>query len=92
MRRNVLGLAILAGLAMVVGCQTGAKKVRRPELAQEYRLPPEEDRRYSQPPALPTKVLLDDPLARRRENDAKNLQAPMMAGPGRPGGPVGPTP
>lgn len=83
MRRNWVALAILAA---ALGCQTGPKKVRRPEIVQEYKLPPQEDTRYSRPPSLPIKVLLDDPLARRREldNSAKELQGPMTAGP-RPG-------
>jgi hypothetical protein len=91
MRANWVGLAILVA---ALGCQTGPKKVKRPELVQEYKLPPQEDRRYSQPPQLPTKVLLDDPLARRREleNSAKELQGPMTAGPRGAGGSVGPMP
>jgi hypothetical protein len=85
-------LAILAGL-LATGCySTPNKKVKRPELVEHYQLPPQDDLRFSRPPTLPTKVLLDDPLARRRdENVGKDLQGPMTA-PGRMGGPPGAMP
>jgi len=92
MGKSCVGLAILAGLLMsATGCySTPKKRVKRPDLVQEYQLPPQEDARFSRPPTLPNKLLLDDSLARRRDdNSAKNLQGPMTM-PGRPGGMPGP--
>lgn len=89
MRRTWVGLATLAGLALAMtGCySTTIKRVKRPTLVQEYRLPPEDDPRFSQPPTLPNKVMLGDTLGQRRDGDnpARQLQQPMTA-PGRMGG------
>lgn len=82
MTRKWVGLAVLAGLGLAgTGCyHTPVKRVKRPDLVQEYQLPPQDDLRFSRPPALPTKVLLDDQGGKYRntDNPAKDLQAPMM--------------
>ena len=85
MRGTWIGLAMLASLG-TIGCySTPVKRVKRPELVQEYRLPPD-DPRFSQPAAYPTKVLLgDDALARRRELDSQEMKGQMNMS-GRPGG------
>ena len=63
MWRPWVSLGIVAGLLLSLsGCITsGRKKVKKPELVEEYTIPPMADARYSQPIAYPKKVMaLDD--------------------------------
>jgi hypothetical protein len=64
------------------GCHTPGPPTKPPKPAEEYRLPPDADRRYSQPPEYPKESLNKDP-------GPKN-SSPGPAGPGGPGTPGSP--
>jgi hypothetical protein len=68
--------ATLLGLA---GCHTTDPPAKPPKPPEEYRLPPDSDRRYSQPPEYPKESLNKDP-------GPKN---PAPGGPNGQGGPGG---
>ncbi len=61
----------------LTGCQTPGPPAKPPKPAEEYKLPPDADRRYSQPPEYPKDSLNKDP-------------GPKNSGPANPNGPGGP--
>jgi hypothetical protein len=72
-------LVTLLGLA---GCHTTDPPIKPPKFSEEYKLPPDADRRYSQPPEYPKESLNKDP------GPKNSLGTP--GGPGGPGGPGSP--
>ncbi|HZY85097.1 MAG TPA: hypothetical protein VFE78_09725 [Gemmataceae bacterium] len=71
-------LLTLLGLA---GCHTPDPPIKPPKFSEEYKLPPDADRRYSQPPEYPKDSLNKDP------GPKNSFGGPGRGGPGGPGGP-----
>ena len=58
MRRTWIGLWTGAVVFSLVGCNSsGVKRAERPTLVEEYRLPPEDDLRYSTAVTYPKEAL-----------------------------------
>lgn len=72
--------ALLLGLA---GCQTPETNLK-PPLQEEYRLPPTEDARFSQPVKYPRETLNNFPI--KKDTSGGNNGPPGSGGAGRPGG------
>ena len=90
MWRAWVSLGIVAGVLLgLSGCITSSrKKVQRPELVEEFTIPPTADARFSQPISYPKKVLAQDEM---KNKDSSAEQAPGMAGGrGGMGGKMGP--
>ena len=82
MRRLWEGTRLLTvALLGLAGCHTDPP-IKPPKFADEYKLPPDADRRYSQPPEYPKESLNKDP------GPKSTLGAPN--GPGGRGGPGSP--
>ncbi len=79
-RRLDLLAAVLLGLC---GCTTTDQQVQPPEMPEEFRSPPPEDR-YTGPPKFPRETLNQDQIRRPDENGT-----PAPGGPGSPGNPRG---
>ena len=86
MWRAWVSLGVAAGVLFgLSGCITPSsrKKVQRPELVEEYTIPPTADARFSQPISFPKKVLVMDDT---KTKDAADAGMPSMAGRGGMGG------
>jgi hypothetical protein len=71
------GLGLLAAALLgLVGCATD-NQVKAPKHPEEYNVPPEDDRRYSQPPEYAKELLNKDVIVKPDKGD------------GGPGGPPG---
>jgi hypothetical protein len=92
MRRLWGGLGLLAALLAAVGCTSTKKDLKPPKPKEEYRLPPEDDGRYSKWPEYPKNVFEEDPLLKKAKEANKAPGGPPDRMPGQRfgGGPGGP--
>jgi hypothetical protein len=83
------GRLLLLTLLGLAGCHTPDPPIKPPKFAEEYKLPPDADRRYSQPPEYPKDSLNKDPGPK---NSFGSPGGPGgRGGPGTPGSPGSPS-
>jgi hypothetical protein len=84
---NRLAVLTFAG-AIVTGCQLAPPASMRPERADEFRLPPQDDARYSRPMEIPREYL--DPKSPKNPFEKDEFRPPpggmTGGGGGMPGG------
>jgi hypothetical protein len=81
MRRLRTGLKMLTLALAIIGCAKNQKFVPPPKHPDEYKLPPDQDARFSKPVEYPNNVLNEDKIRKPADPDA-NV-------PGKNGGPGG---
>ena len=85
---RVLSFGFGAVLLCVSGCWETESNLRPPKQPEEYRLPPDDDSRFSSPPAYPKGTLNQDFIKKdkeREENNKPNFPA-SRSGPSMSGG------
>ena len=83
MRRLWGGLGLLAAFLLALGCTSTDKQLKPPRPKEEYRLPPEEDARYSKWPEYPKSVFEEDPLLKKAKDANKDPAGPPGRLPGQ---------
>ncbi len=89
MRRNVLGCVGLA-LAILSGCKSSEPKLKPPPHPEVLAVPPQDDSRFSKPPAYPEETLNGDPKKNKRPNSLAPEGPPTRFGGGGSPGMGGP--
>ena len=89
MWRAWASLGVVAGMLLgLSGCfHGGRKKVQKPELVEEYTIPPMADARFSQPITYPKKVMAQDTI---KKDSSPEAGMPSMPGRGGMAGKMGP--
>src|SRR5262245_22318336 len=78
----LLGLALL--VSALTGCDTTRQQIKPPPGPEEYKLPPEADARYSEPPRFPKGTLNQNQIARPTVDPQMQQNQPGIPGPSGP--------
>jgi hypothetical protein len=69
---QVLSFGLGAALLCLTGCWETEANLRPPKQPEEYRLPPEDDARFSSPPSYPKGTLNQDYIKKDKEREENN--------------------
>ena len=84
MRRTWVALGWLgAGLLLAVGCKTPEPNLKPPPHPEELTVPPQDDSRYSKPPAFPDNTI--NQYDRKKKDPSADGTPRFGAGPGGAG-------